>query len=144
MSIGHAVQVEKTGLLQEQVKADKEASERGNQATNTLNNFTGTLTRSEEIAKPDTIYGDAPIDDLLIGDETKVETVDTSKSVKSDNLIDLITEAQKGPALPKEERDKQRAMAEAEAKKKAETAKKKKTTSTAKKKTQAKITSPKE
>ena len=100
--------VEKTGLLQEQVKADKEASERGNQATNTLNNFTGTLTRSEEIAKPDTIYGDAPIDDLLIGDETKVETVDTSKSVKSDNLIDLITEAQKGPALPKEERDKQR------------------------------------
>jgi len=90
--------IERTGLLKEQVKADKEALERGKDATTTLNNFTGTLTRSEEIAKPDTIYGDAPIDDLLIGDEP----IDAPK-VKTDNLIDLITDAQRGPVLTKEE-----------------------------------------
>ena len=77
------------------LKGDPEAIEKGKDATRTLDNFTGTLTRGEEMAKPDAIYGDAVIDDLNMGVE--------APSVKTDNLVDLITEASKGPPLTKEE-----------------------------------------
>ncbi len=74
------------------LKGDPEAIERGKDATRTLNNFTGTLTRGEEMAKPDVIYGDAAIDDLNMGDTSKVETVDAPKVTTSANLADTITD----------------------------------------------------
>ena len=60
-------------------------------ATDKLNRYTGTMSRQEEMAKPDIIYGDAAIDDLEMGfttpkvDAPKVETSD----VKIEKLAPL-------------------------------------------------------
>tara|TARA_R100000406_G_scaffold49310_1_gene33292 strand:+ start:282 stop:2963 length:2682 start_codon:yes stop_codon:yes gene_type:complete len=83
------------------LKGDPEAIERGKDATTTLNNFTGNLTKTEEMATADE---EAAAADIMGAGTPRVD----APKVKSDDLIDLITDAQKGPALSKEERDRQR------------------------------------
>lgn len=78
------------------LKGDPEAIERGKDATRTLDNFTGTLTKTEEMATTDE---EAAAADIMGAGTPRVD----APKVKTDDILSLTRDAQKGPALTEEE-----------------------------------------
>jgi len=79
------------GYIDERLAFDKDADKNiqaARAATDTLNRYTGTMSRQEEMAKPDIIYGDAAIDDLNMFKDRVVPAV-KAPEVKIEKLTPL-------------------------------------------------------